>query len=226
MGDAEVFAKDFGVILFGESRISFLLFAEQAFFCGKERAAAVHLNASAFKDHAASFVKWLPDAAFQLLIGFGDDCGILLVIRIFGPAVESEMVAGDFAGTVSNADGAGVAHPAAIGWHAEKIHGIEICSGLFQDGSNARFGGAVFDQEINAFDRRQMADDFSKGPGNGRKFSRPVGYFMRPAEPGGFVRFPFGGHAETESVRRFDRRRRFHWTKEFNTEIAEGTEST
>src|SRR6266568_4386864 len=212
MGDAEVFAKDFGVILFGESRISFLLFAEQALF-GREKC-------------SASLVMRLPYAAFQLLIGFGDDRGILLVIRILGPAVESEMVAGDFAGTVSNADGAGVAHPAAIGWHAEKIHGIEICSRLFQVGSNARFGGAVFDQEINAFYRRQMADDFSKGPGNGRKFSRPVGYFMRPAEPGGFVRFPFGGHAETESVRRFDRRRRFHWTKEFNTEIAEGTEST
>src|SRR5260370_26882403 len=156
MGDAEVFAKDFGVILFGESRISFLLFAEQAFFCGKERAAAVHLNASAFKDHAASLVVRLPDAAFQLLVGFGDDCGILLVIRIFGPAVESEMVAGDFAGTVSNADGAGVAHPAAIGWHAEKIHGIEICSGLFQDGSTSPSGARLCAQALTPFNRRSM----------------------------------------------------------------------
>src|SRR6266568_5056078 len=71
-----------------------------------------------------------------------------------------------------------------------------------------------------------MADDFSKGPGNGSKFSRPVRYFVRPPEPGRFVRLPFGGHAETERVRRFDGRRRFHWTKEFNTEVAELAENT
>src|SRR5260370_18777540 len=71
-----------------------------------------------------------------------------------------------------------------------------------------------------------MADDFGEGPGNGRKFSRPVGYFVRPAEPGRFVRFPFGGHAETESVRRCCLRRPLHWKKEFNTEVTENSEKT
>src|SRR6266704_741350 len=101
MGDAEVFAKDFGVILFGESRISFLLFAEQAFFCGKERSASVHIDAASFDNHTAALANGLPEAASQLLFGFCDDRGILIVIRIFGPAVEKEIVEGDFAGTVS-----------------------------------------------------------------------------------------------------------------------------
>src|SRR5438876_8957626 len=79
---AKVFAKDFGVILFGESRISFLNFAEQAFFRGKKRPAAVDVNAAAFEDHAAAFVPRLPDAAFYFLIGFGGDGGVFFVIRI------------------------------------------------------------------------------------------------------------------------------------------------
>src|SRR5260370_40238249 len=41
---------------------------------------------------------------------------------------------------------------------------------------------------------------------------------MGPAEPSGFVGFPLGGHATTESVRRFGLRLTFHWEKESNTE--------
>ncbi len=67
-----------------------------------------------------------PDATLQFLIGFSDDGGVFLVVRIFGPAVEGEMVVGDFAGFVSHADRAGVAHPAAIGGQAKKVHRAEI----------------------------------------------------------------------------------------------------
>src|SRR5216684_3542354 len=71
-----------------------------------------------------------------------------------------------------------------------------------------------------------MADNFSEGPRNGRKFSRPIGYFVRPAEPGGFVRFPFGGHAKADSVGRFDLRWWHHSRGEFNTEATESAEKT
>src|SRR5437016_2118337 len=98
---------------------------------------------------------------------------------------------------------------------------IEICSRLFQHASNARFGGAIFDEEIDAFDMRQVADDFCEGPGNGGEFSGPVAYFVRPAEPSGFVRFPFGGHAKAKRAGRFYLQRGLHWEKEFNTEITE-----
>src|SRR5258708_38276526 len=71
-----------------------------------------------------------------------------------------------------------------------------------------------------------MPHDLSKRPWNGRKFAGPIGQFVRASETGGFVAFPFGGHAEAESVRRFRLRRCLHWEKEFNTEIAEDTENT
>ena len=148
------------------------------------------------------------------------------MIGIFGPAIESEMIESDFAGFVSNADRAGVAQPAAIGGNPEKINCVEICPGFVQDGSNARFGGAVFNEEINALDFGQMADNFREGPGDGRKFPGPIGELVRPAEPGGFVGFPFGRHSEAEGAWRFGLRRCFHRTKELNTESAEDTEST
>src|SRR5262249_43903218 len=63
------------------------------------------------------------------------------------------------------------------------------------------FAGAVLYEEVDALDLGQMADDFREGPRDRRKLAGPVGEFMRPGEPGGFVRFPFGGHAEAEGVR-------------------------
>src|SRR5438046_8547890 len=71
--DAKVFAKNVGVIVFGESGIAFLNFAEQAFFGGEKRSTAVHVDAAAFADYAAALVLRLPDAPFHALAGFGDD---------------------------------------------------------------------------------------------------------------------------------------------------------
>src|SRR5437879_13277266 len=47
---------------------------------------------------------------------------------------------------------------------------------------------------------------------------------MWPAEPGGFVGFPFGRHPKTEGARRFDLYGWLHWEKELNTEVTEDTE--
>src|SRR5207245_11279790 len=88
MCDAEVFAKNVGVILFGESAISFLHFAEQTFFRGEQRSAAVHIEAAAFQHHATAFVLRLPEAAVQLLVRFGDGGSVFVAIRSFRPAVE------------------------------------------------------------------------------------------------------------------------------------------
>ena len=140
----------------------------------------------------------LPNAALQLLVCFGDDGGVFLVIRILGPAIKKEIVVGDFAGFIPDADRTGVAHPAAIGGHAEKLQGIEICSRVFQDGSDAGLGRTIFDKEIDALDLGQVPDNFGESPRNDRKFPGPIGYLMRPAEPGGFVRFPLGGHVKAE----------------------------
>src|SRR5690349_4758280 len=60
---------------------------------------------------------------------------------------------------------------------------------------------AILDQKENALNARQVPNDFCKRPRNDDKFAWPVGGLVRPAEPRSFVRFPFGGHAETECAR-------------------------
>src|SRR6267154_780278 len=189
--DAKIFAEDLRVVFFRETWISFLHFAQQTLFRGEQRSAAVDIDATAFQDHAAAFVNRPPHAALPFLIGFGDDGGVFLVIRVFGPAVENEIVAGNFAGFVSNADWTGDAHPAPVSGDAKKIHSAEICAAVFQHASYGRFRGAVLDDKIDALHLRQVADDFSARPRDDGEFSGPVGYF----------------------VRRFDLRGWFHWEK-------------
>ena len=83
----------------------------------------------------------------------------------------------------------------------EEIHGGEICSGGFQDAASSAFHRRVFHEDSYALDLREVANDVRVNPGDRRKFSRPVGFFVRPGEPCGRVRLPFGGHAVAELER-------------------------
>ena len=123
---------------------------------------------------------------------------VFFVIGVFGPAVEAPVRVGDFPGRVADGDRAGVAHPSAVGGNAKEIDGGEIGAGLFQNGADFGFSCAILHQQINALNAREMPDDFREGPGNRRELSRPVGLFVRPAEPRGVVMFPLGGHPVAE----------------------------
>src|SRR5258708_27013348 len=119
------------------------------------------------------------------------------MIAVFGPAVEEPVCVGDFAGAAFDANGAGVAHPAAISGDAEEIDGGEVYAGLFQDVAHTRFRGAILDEQIDALDTREVTNDFCVGPGDGGEFAGPVRLFVRPPEPGGFMMLPLGGHPAT-----------------------------
>src|ERR1700682_1423546 len=195
--DAEVAAEDVGVIFTGESVIALLALAEQALFGGEQGTAAVDVDAAAFEDHTAALVDGLPGEAFEFLVYVGDSKGVFFVIAVFGPAVEEPVRVSDFAGTASHADGTGVAHPAAIGGHAEEINSVEVHAGFFQDVADARFGGAILDEQVDAFDMREMTNYFGVGPGNRRKFGGAVGLFVASAAPSCFLMLPLGRHPET-----------------------------
>jgi len=197
--------KHFFVVLAGEAGIALLRLGEQTFFGGEESATAVDVDGAALEDDAMVVMEWQEEAVLEFCTGisFGDDGGVLFVIGIFGPAVENEMIVGDFACGIFDADGAGVAHPAAIGGDAEEIYIIEIGSGFFEDGADAFFCLLILDHEEDALDVGEVADDFREGPGNRSKFARPVGEFVGPTEPSGFVRFPFRGHVVAELEGRF-----------------------
>src|SRR5258707_14698660 len=95
-------------------------------------------------------------------------------MAVSGPAVEEPVRVGDFAGTAFDADGPGVAHPAAIGGDSEEIDGGEGHAGLFQYVAHTRFRGAILDEQIDALDTRDVGNDFCGYPGSGGEFAGPV----------------------------------------------------
>src|SRR3984893_8804234 len=119
------------------------------------------------------------------------------MIAVFGPAVEEPVRVGDFAGAAFDADGSGVAHPAAIGGDAEEIDGGEVHARLFQDVAHTRFCSSILDEQIDALDTREVTNYFCIGPRNRCKFAGPVRLFVGPAEPGSFMMLPLCGHPET-----------------------------
>src|SRR5260370_25011960 len=52
----------------------------------------------------------------------------------------------------------------------------------------------IYDQ-IHTLMPRQVADDFGIDPWDRIELARPVAAKVRPGEPRGFMRLPFGGHA-------------------------------
>ena len=95
----------------------------------------------------------LPDAMFQPAVGFLHRQRVFPVIGVFCPAVEGEMVVSDVSFAASHTDGTGIAHPTTIGRHAKKFHRRKIRTRFFQNGAHACFGGTIFNQEKNPFDR-------------------------------------------------------------------------
>jgi hypothetical protein len=220
VGGTEIIAQDIFDFGAGHPGIARLDRAEEALFGGEQGAAAIHVNAAAFEDYALgrclrmpprfSFGRgarfphrfWLPEGQFQAVVGVGDEGGVFLIIVILGPGIEFPVGDGDFAGGIFYEDGAGIAGPSAICRDAGKFYGGKIGAGIFQDVARGRFGVLSFDEDSHAFDPREMAHDFGVDPGDRREFAGPIGALVRPAEPCGFVRFPFGGHAEAEGVGR------------------------
>src|SRR5579885_2787630 len=136
------------VVFAREAGIALLRFAEETFFRRQQCAAAVHVNAAAFKYDSTAFVDRLEQAAFEYLAGASVDLGVLPVIGVFGPAVENEMIERNFACGIRDADGTRVAHPAAVGGDLQEAYGLEIGAGLLKNGANALLRGGVFDEEI------------------------------------------------------------------------------
>ena len=64
------------------------------------------------------------------------------------------------------------------------------------------FRRAVLHQDAHRSTAAQLAHDLGIHPRNGREAARPVVAIVRPGDPGGLVRLPFGGHAEAEGARR------------------------
>jgi hypothetical protein len=133
VGYAEVVAKEFFIVEFGEAGIAFLNLALQALFGGEERAQAVGVDRATFKHNTAAVVHWQKEPAANRFICTSDDLCIFFVIRIFCPTVEDEMIQGNVPGAACEADGAGIAQPSAIRRNAQEKNVVEVSVSSMQD---------------------------------------------------------------------------------------------
>ena len=71
-------------------------------------------------------------------------------------------------------------------------------TGFAQNAARAPFFRGILHQDVDGFATHDIADDLGINPRDRREAPRPISAIMRPRYPGRLVRFPFGGHAETE----------------------------
>ena len=93
---------------------------------------------------------------------------------------------------------AAIARPAPIRRMHDKPDFLQIAANALENSARGIFLGSMADENADDFTRRNVPHHFAIDPGNGREFARPVTGVVRPGEPGGFMRFPFGGHPVTQ----------------------------
>src|ERR1700682_2220828 len=71
----------------------------------------------------------------------------------------------------------------------------EVGSGSAEMADGAVLRRKVIDQDVNVFHCGKVPDDLAIEPGDGLELHRPVLGVVRPGDPGGSVRSPFGWHA-------------------------------
>ena len=140
------------------------------------------------------------DLGFELrdVVVSGDVLGDLVVaapVVVLGPGVELPVGDGEVACWIFDEDRAGVAEPDAVGLPLVEVEAGEIGSGAAEMADGAVFGVGIVDEDVDGFDLGEVANDFGVDPGDGLEFSGPVFGVVRPGDPGGGVRSPFGGHA-------------------------------
>ena len=175
------------------------LLIEKAFFGGDQRAVAVDVDRAAFQNEFFYADHRAEHRHFQNSRCFFRDSGVFSPIAVFCPGIEFETDDRHLPrlSVVFHENRTGIARPSAIGGKFEELHARRIHTHAFEHATRARFMLFRIHQDANCFAFGEMADNFTVDPVNRLDFTGPVGGIVRPADPGGLVRFPFGGHVES-----------------------------
>jgi len=177
--------------------------AEQAFFGGQQKTPAIDIDAAAFKHD--------PGIEGSHLQPFCKKCRhpvVVTPIIVFRPAVENPICDADVALRTAHKDRAIIARPASIGAMAKELDGVHVRTTFCENAPRAFFHRGIFHQNPDLLHSRQALDNVAINPGNRCELPRPIGAFMRPRQPSGFVRLPLGRHSEPEFLGRQSSHRR------------------
>ena len=172
---------------------------EQALFCGEQGAAPVDVDAATFEHELPRLGPKQPQLEPRR-----DALGHAIVelpIGVLGPGVESKLGDRERGGRAGPAheDGPEIAGPAAVCREAEELEAVGPHAHLREHASGAALVVGGIDQDPHELSPGERARDLSVHPGDRAKLARPIAGVVRPADPGGVMRFPLGGHAEAEA---------------------------
>src|SRR5688500_18766185 len=120
----------------------------------------------------------------------------MLPVRIFRPSIEGPVEQGHLAGLVEDACRSRVAKPDTIGLDLVKPNAIARNTVRLQ--CRLRRGNHILRvaEDFDRFVDAEYADNLGVDPRDRPEFAWPVGFMMRPADPGCPVRLPLRGHPE------------------------------
>src|SRR5262249_38598698 len=100
---------------------------------------------------------------------------------------------------IAHAQRAIIARPDTIGADAITLDARKIDAALAQTLQRFLFGNRRVHKNANPLRLGEVKNDVGVHPDDRLELAGPVVALVRPGDPGGVVRFPFGGHVETAS---------------------------
>src|SRR5262249_10539474 len=98
-------------------------------------------------------------------------------------------------------NGTAVPHPPAVGRINDKLHIFQIGSGTREISPRLALLGFILHENADAFAGRNFSYHLTINPADRVELVRPVGWVIRPAQPGGFVFLPLSRHRKAQSGR-------------------------
>ena len=99
---------------------------------------------------------------------------------------------------VTNKNGSGVAHPAAIGRPLVELDPAHVRAGALEHAARELLLGRRIHQQVNDLARRELAHHLAINPLHRRELPRPIGGIMRPAQPRRLVPLPLRRHGKAQ----------------------------
>ncbi len=194
--DAEPLTEDLLIPLARQTGVADLHAAQQPFFGRHQEAAAVDLDTAALEHDSFSVVR-APRFQTRPADDAGDrpaDVRVLFPVRVLSPAAEPPVDERQCPVGAEHAGGRAVAQPRAIERDEMEPHPIAPHVVRRKNLLRALAYDLRVAEDFDGLDAGQSPRDFSVDPRNRFELARPVGLEVRPRNPRGAMRFPFGRH--------------------------------
>ena len=195
LANAEVIAEDALVRVAVEAGVAHLHLGKEPLLGHEHRAGSIRFDSASLEDETFATIRPRRFPSRQRGDAFDRASNLCVagVVRILCPRIEPPIHQLDGAALTVHESRRRVAQPDAVRGHDMKPH-VARHAVRREMLLRRRTHGRIVTQNLDPLARREYARDVGVDPGNGSQLTRPVGFVVRPRNPGGLVRMPLGGH--------------------------------